>query len=170
MSHYWENCWMDTTRTKATLFHLFLREIQPILESCDWLKTPTMWLTKSILGHIWGTRIFPNIKFVQAYSNYNNTDFYYRPNRQKIKELRNNSTFPYIQRTLSLATFLILGAKHYFQNICLSCTTLYAPLTSRWVPQKTKKPIPRKLPQRRTDRPYSYDLSGHGQGSCRRIS
>ena len=67
MSHSWENCWTGTT--KAGFFHLFLREIQPILESCDWLKNPTIWLTKSILGHILGTRIFRNKKFVQAYSN-----------------------------------------------------------------------------------------------------
>ena len=33
------------------------------------LKIPTIWLTKSILGHISGTRIFPNMYFVQAYSN-----------------------------------------------------------------------------------------------------
>ena len=33
-------------------------------------------LTKSNLGHISGIRISPNLKFVQAYSNYNNTNFH----------------------------------------------------------------------------------------------
>ena len=49
---------------------IFFCEIQPCLESCDWLKNPAIWLVKSILGHIWGTRIFSNMKFVQAYKNY----------------------------------------------------------------------------------------------------
>ena len=44
MSHSWENCWTDTTKT--SLFHLFLREIQPIWESSDWLKIPTIWMAK----------------------------------------------------------------------------------------------------------------------------
>ena len=30
--------------------------------------------------------------------------------------------------------------------------------------KKTKEPIPRKLPKRRTDRPYSYDPSGQLRG------
>ena len=86
MSHSWENCWTDITKT--SLIHLFLCEIQPILESCEWLKNLAIWLTKRILDLISGTRIFPNMKFVQAYSNYNNTNFHYRPNWDKIKELR----------------------------------------------------------------------------------
>ena len=40
---------------------IFFCEIQPCLESCDWLKNPAIWLVKSILGHIWGTRIFSNL-------------------------------------------------------------------------------------------------------------
>ena len=36
--------------------------------------------------------------------------------------------------------------------------------------KKTKEPIPWKLLIRRTDRPYSYDLSGHGLESYKRIS
>ena len=38
------------------------------------------------------------------------------------------------------------------------------------VREKTKDPIPRKLSKKMTDRPYSYDTSGHGQGSYKRIS
>ena len=45
---------------------IFFCEIQPCLESCDWLKNPAIWLVKSILGHISETRIFPNMKFVQT--------------------------------------------------------------------------------------------------------
>ena len=36
--------------------------------------------------------------------------------------------------------------------------------------KKTKQPIPWKLQNRRTDRFYSYDPSGHGQESYKRIS
>ena len=81
MSHSWENCWTDAT--KMSLFYLFLCEIQPILESCYWLKNPRIWLAKSILGHISGTRILWNMKFVLAYSNYNNTNFHYSPNSER---------------------------------------------------------------------------------------
>ena len=45
---------------------IFFCEIQPCLESYDWLKNPAIWLVKSILGHISETRIFPNMKFVQT--------------------------------------------------------------------------------------------------------
>ena len=37
-------------------------------------------------------------------------------------------------------------------------------------PKKTKEPIPWKPQNRRTDRPYSYDPSSHGQESYKRIS
>ena len=76
MSHSWENGY-----NKNEVILIFLCEIQPILESCNWLKNHTIWLGKSILGHISGTRFFWNMKFVSAYSNYNNTNFHYRPNR-----------------------------------------------------------------------------------------
>ena len=33
-----------------------------------------------MLGDISGTRIFPNMTFVQAYKNYSNINFHYRPN------------------------------------------------------------------------------------------
>ena len=68
--------------TKNQFVSLIFCEIQPILESCDWLKNPAIWLAKSILSHISGTRIFPNMKFVQAYKNYSNYRLIirYRPN------------------------------------------------------------------------------------------
>ena len=52
----------------------------------------------------------------------------------------------------------------FSKNLALSCTTPHGPLTPSWVPKKTKEPIPRKLPKRRTDRPYSYDPSGQLRG------
>ena len=45
----------------------------------DW-KILQSWLAKSILGHISQNGIVPNMKFVQAYSNYSNINFHYRPN------------------------------------------------------------------------------------------
>ena len=113
------------------------------------------------LDHISGTRNFPNMKFVQAYSNYSNMNFHYRPNWEKIKKLRKKAklSYIYIQRTLGLTYFPILGQNiFFFFNLALSCTTRHGPLTPCWVPEKTKEPIRRKLPNRRTDRPYSYVL------------
>ena len=48
MSHFSENYWRNTT--KNSLFHYFLCEIQPILESWDWLKNPAIWLAMSIFA------------------------------------------------------------------------------------------------------------------------
>ena len=33
-----------------------------------WLKNPAIWLTENILAHISGTRIFPDMRFVQEHS------------------------------------------------------------------------------------------------------
>ena len=33
-----------------------------------WLKNPAIWLAENILAHISGTRIFPNMRFVQEHS------------------------------------------------------------------------------------------------------
>ena len=142
--HFWENCWTDT---------------QQVLESCDWLKNLAIWLARSILGHISGTRIFPNIKLVQPYCNYSNINFNFSPNWEKIKELRKNSNFPIHSKIPRLGLF-----SRFWGG------TSHEPLTPCWVSEKTKEPIQRKLPNRRTDRPHSYDPSGHDQGSYKRIS
>ena len=107
--------------------------------SFDW-KIPQLWLAKSILGRISGIRIFPNMKFVQAYSNYSNINFHYRPNRGKIKELKKKPKHSYIQiqRTLGLPYFPHFRPKHCFQKIWLSCTTWHSSLTPCWVPEKLK--------------------------------
>ena len=116
------------------------------------------------MDHISGTRVFPNMKFVQAYSNYNNTNFQYRPNREKIKDLRKKLNFPILSKNPRL------GKTLFSKNLALSCTTPHGSLTPCWVSEKTKEPIPRKLPNSRTDGPNSYDPSGHGQGSYKRVS
>ena len=46
--------------------------------------------------------------------------------------------------------------------------TTWAPYTM--VSLKKKKANAKKTSERTTDRPYSYDPSDHGQGSCKRIS
>ena len=90
---------------------------------------------------------------------------------KKIKNWEKNWTFLYIQGTLGLAYFCYFWGKTWFsKNLPLSYTTPHGPLTLCWVPGKTKLPIPKKLLNRRTDRPYSYDPSGHGQESYKRIS
>ena len=169
MSHSWENCWTDTT--KMSLFYLFLCEIQPILESCNWLKNPTIWLAKSILGHI------SEPEFSQIWNSFKHTaitiiqTFIIDQIEKKLKNWEKNSTFLYIQKTLGLNYFPHFGGKTLFsKNLALWCTTPHGPLKPCWVPEKTKEPIPRKLPNRRADRPYTYDPSGHGQGSYKRLS
>ena len=115
--------------------------------------------------YLWNQN-FPNMKFVQAYSNYSNTNSHYRPNWEKIKELRKKNNF----RTLVLAYFRHLGGKTLFsQNLALSFTTLHGPQTPCWVIEKTKEPIPRKT-EGLTDLIHIYDPYGHGQGSYKRIS
>ena len=70
-----------------------------------------------------------------------------------------------------LGFFPQFGGKTWFsRNLALSYTTPPGPLTLCWVPEKTKEPIPRKLLNKRTGRPNSYDPSGHGQESYNRIS
>ena len=130
-------------------------------------------MAKSILGHISGTRIFPNMQFVQAYRNYGNIKFHYRPNRGKIKELKKKTklSYIYIQRTLGLPYFPHFRAKRCFQEIWLSYTTRHRSLTPCWVPEKTRESIRRKRPNRRTtDLIHMCYSSGHDPGSYRRIS
>ena len=87
---------------------------------------------------------------------------------KKNKELRKTELF---YRTFEeLWACPILGGKHVFQKIWLSYTTPHEPLTPCWLHEKAKEPIPRKLLNRRTDRTYSYDPSGYGQDSYKRIS
>ena len=48
--------------------------------------------------------------------------------------------------------FPIFGEKHFFsKNQALSHTTPHGPLTPCRVSEKTNEPIPRKLPDRRTE-------------------
>ena len=100
-----------------------------------------------------GTRIFPNMKFVQTFKNYSNINFLYR---------KKPWNFLYIQRNLGLAYFPHLVAKTWFSK--------NLPLTPCRVTWKTKDPIPRKLLYGRTNIPYSHDPSGHGQESYKRIN
>ena len=170
MSHSWENCWTGTT--KAGFFHLFLREIQPILESCDWLKNPAIWLAKSILGHISGSRIFPNMKLVQAYNNYSNITFIIDQIEKKLKNWKKNLNLPIYSKNPRLGLFSpFWGQSIIFKKIWL-CHAQHHMGTWHHIDfqKKTKEPVPRKLPNRMTDRPYSYNPSGHGQGSYKRIS
>ena len=92
--NYWNNfllSWICTTMRKISSFHLFILEIQPILESRDqtghthlampkirlfhwfvlrynWLENPAIWLAENILACISWTKISPNMEFVQELS------------------------------------------------------------------------------------------------------
>ena len=76
-----------------------------------WLKNPVIWLAENILGHVTGTKIFPNIRFVQEHIN-----FHYKTNSIKINDKFVNK----FKKILTLAyfwfIFLILGAKHFFSK------------------------------------------------------
>ena len=88
-----------------------------------------------------------------------------------IKKRTEKNAEMLFQRTLDLAYFPhFWGKKHDFQKIWLSYTTLHGPLTPCRVAENTKEPISRKRLNRRTDRPHSFDPSGHGQESRKRIS
>ena len=41
-----------------------------------WLKNPAIWLAENILAHISGTRIFPNMGFVQEHSKWYKSSLY----------------------------------------------------------------------------------------------
>ena len=57
------------THQKPVYFiNFFLRCLQPVLESCNWLKNPAIWLAKSISDDISETRIFPNMTFLIKYT------------------------------------------------------------------------------------------------------
>ena len=131
------------THQKPVYFiNFFLRYIQSILESCNWLKNPAIWLAKSISDHISETRIFPNMKFLIKYKRIaviqtfiiDHTDI-------KNKELRKNRTFLYIQRTLGLAYFPHFGRKIFFRkNLAVIDSTTWVPKTmlSSWEKLKSQ--------------------------------
>ena len=85
----------------------------------------------------------------------NNISFHYTIKPVKI----NDHIFQYIQKTLFLAHFWSIftsfGAKNFFpENPALSRTTSYKFLALCQNSEKTKDTIPKKLLDRRTDRPY----------------
>ena len=90
---------------------------------------------------------------------------------KKQRTKKKNWTFVYIQRTLDLAYFPHFGGKVLFwKNLAVIRNTTWTPNTMLSSRKKTKEPIPWKLLNRRTGRPYSYDLPGHGHGSYKKIS
>ena len=155
--------------TKNQFISLIFVEIHPILESCDWLKNPAIWLTKRILGHISGTRIFTEMNFVQAYKNYKTKLIFITDQiNKKIKNWEKNWTFLYIQRTLGLAYFSHFWGKTWFsKNQALSHIIPHGPLRPCWVPEKTEEPVPRKLLKRRTGRPFIWENKSIEWHCCR---
>ena len=85
------------------------------------------------------------------------------------KKLKNWEKIPIHSKNPRLGLFSPFWGKTFSKNLALSCTTPHGPLTPCWVPGKTKEPIPKTLPKRRTDRPYSFDPCDHGQGSYKKI-
>ena len=85
--------------------------------------------------------------------------------------MRKKLNLPIHSKNPGRRIFSHFACKTWFsKDLALSCTTPHGPLTPCWVSEKTKKSIPRKFLNRRTDRPYSYDPSCHGQGCYKRIS
>ena len=102
------------------------------------------------------------MKFVQVDKNYSNIFFIIGQIDKKIKNWEKKLNFPIHSH---------FGGKTWFsKNVAVSYTTPHGPLTPGSVPEKTNESIPRKCLNRRTDRPYSYDPSGHAQESYKRIS
>ena len=79
----------------------------------------------------------------------NNINFHYRTNPVKI----NDKIFQYIQQTLFLPIFPILGAKKFFlDNPGLSCATSYRFLASCQNLEKNNDTIPRQRSDRQKER------------------
>ena len=122
-------------------------------------------MAKSILVHISGTRILPNIRYAQAYSNW------YKLSLGQIE--KNLATeCPIYSKNSKLGLLSpFWGQKIYFQKIlaqpCTNNNTTWAPC---WVPEKTEKSSPRKIQERRVDRPYSEDPLNYGCICNKRIS
>ena len=103
-------------------------QFAPLISLWDTANFRILWFIencRNLVGeknfrHIWGTKIFPNMKFVQAYKNYSNINFHYRPNLWKNKELSKKLNF--LQEPWTWSIFLILGAKHDFQKTWLCHT------------------------------------------------
>ena len=77
----------------------------------------------------------------------------------EIHKKINGKSFIYIQRTLCLAylwpIYPFCRQNLFPKTLALSCTKTHVLLTPCWVPENAKEPIPRKLLDRRIDRPYS---------------
>ena len=153
--------------TKKTVYSIntFVRYSHFYSPAIDWKILQSDW------PRVWAISdvpIFPNMKFVQAYNNYSIINFHYRPNWEKNKELRKKKTFLYIQRILGLAYFPHFWGKTLFsKNLAVMHNTTWTPnimLSSR----KTKEPIPRQIPNRRTNRPYHMTLLALARGPVRK--
>ena len=119
-----------------------------------WLKNLAIWLVKSYLME--RNQNFPKYEIYSGMQQLIQT-FISERIEKKMKELRKkNCILLYIQRTLGLAYFPHFEGKTLFsKDLTLSFTTPHGPLTPCWVPEKTREAIPRKIPNRRTNRPYS---------------
>ena len=76
-------------------------------------------------------------------------NFIYKPNSETI----NDEIFQQIHPPppLFLTHFPNFWDNLFRRKIRLSCTTIHRPLTTCWVSEKTNQPIPRKLPNGRTE-------------------
>ena len=103
-------------------------QFTPLISLWDTANFRTLWLiekSRNVIAqehfaHISGTKIYPNMRFVQAYKNYSNINFHYRPNLWKNKELSKKLNF--LKEPWAWPIFLILGAKHDFQKTWLCHT------------------------------------------------
>ena len=167
MSYSWENWWTDTPK----------KQFIPLIPSSDIaIFTVQRLIEKScnLIGQEHGPYL--TYQFSQIWNLFKHTTitvsqtFIIYQTEKKNKELRKKLNFPIHLKILRLGLFSpFLGKALFLKHLALSCTTPQGPLTRCWVPEKTKELIPRKRSNRWTNRPYTYDPSGHDQGSYKKI-
>ena len=129
-----------------------------------------------ILQSYWSRAFWPisqELDFSQVKDLCKNTaniiKFLYRQIQKKLKQ-----NFPINSKNPVFGPFwpifpIFWGKRFFKKNLALPRTTRHGPITPCWVSEKTNEPIPRKLPDWRTegrmDRPNSKDPSCHGRGS-----
>ena len=130
--------WICINMQKIRLFSRFALKMWLIKKSY-WLRTFWPVSQKLEFSQIW----------YLCSNTANNINFHYRTNPVKT----NDKIFQYIQQTLFLPIFPILGAKKFFlDNPGLSCATSYRFLASCQNLEKNNDTIPRQRSDRQKER------------------
>ena len=127
-------------------------------------KNPAIWLAKSILTPHLRNLNFPKYGISARIKQIIWNSFTDQTQKKIMTKFSNKSEKPYFW-----PIFPFLVQKIFFEKIWLSCTTTHRPLTSCWVSEKTKEPIPRKLPDRAKIGPFQLQ-PGSNNSKCAKLT